>query len=68
MTGRRYTNLPFYGSNDPEEFLVWAEEMEIELEVQDFSEAKEISRVVLEFEDYAHDWWKQYPHKHLIKN
>jgi hypothetical protein len=51
MTGRRYTNLLFYGSTDPEEF-------------QDFSKTKKTSRVVLEFEDYALDWWKQY----YIKN
>jgi len=68
MAGRRYTNLPFYGSIDLEEYLDWQEQMEIELEVQDFSEAKKISRAVLEFEDYAHDWWKQYPHKRFIKN
>jgi hypothetical protein len=42
--------------------------MEIELEVQDFSKAKKISRPVLEFEDYALDRWKQYPHKRFIKN
>jgi hypothetical protein len=44
------------------------EQMEIEVEVQDFSEAKKISRAVLEFEDYAIDWWKQCPHKRFIKN
>ena len=55
MTVQRYTNLQFYGSTDPEEF-------------QEFSKTKKISRVVLEFEDYALDWWKQYPHKRLIKN
>jgi hypothetical protein len=60
MTGRRYTDLPFYGSTDPEEFLDWQEKMEIECEVLDFSEAKKISRAVLAFEDYALDWWKQY--------
>ena len=32
MAGRRYTNLPFYRSTDPEEFLEWQEQMEIELE------------------------------------
>ena len=42
--------------------------MEIEFEVQEFSGTKKISRAILEFEDYALDWWKQYPHKHLIKN
>ena len=42
--------------------------MEIELEVQGFLESKKIQRAVLEFEDYALDWWKQYPHKRLIKN
>ena len=68
MTGRRYTKLPFNGSTDPEEFLDWQEKMEIELEVQEFSETKKISRAILEFEDYALDWWKQYPHKRLIKN
>jgi hypothetical protein len=40
--------------------------MEIEVGVQDFSEAKKISQVVFEFEDYAHDWWKQYPYKGFI--
>ena len=42
--------------------------MEIKLEVQGFLETKKISRVVLELEDYALDWWKQYPHKGFIKN
>jgi hypothetical protein len=68
MIGQRYTDLPFYGSTDSDEFLDWQEQMEIELEVQDFSEVKKISRAVLEFEDYAIDWWKQYPHKCFIKN
>ncbi len=43
MTGRRYTNLPFYGSTDPEEFLDWEEQMEYELEAQDFLDAKKVS-------------------------
>ena len=68
MADRRYTNLPFYGSTDPEEFLEWQEKMEIELEVQGFSESKKITRAVLEFEDYVLDWWKQYPRKRLVKN
>jgi hypothetical protein len=42
--------------------------MEIEFEVQDFSEANQISRVVLAIEDYALHWWKQYSHKRVIKN
>jgi hypothetical protein len=41
--------------------------MEYEIELQNFPEAKKISRAILEFEDYACDWWKQYPHKHFIK-
>ena len=61
MAGRRYTNLPFYGSTNPEEFLDWQEKMKIELEVQGFPESKKITRAILEFEDYALDWWKQYP-------
>ena len=68
MAGRRYTNLPFYGITDPEEFLEWQEQMEIELEVQGFSESKKITRAVLEFDDYGLDWWKQYPQKRLVKN
>jgi hypothetical protein len=67
MAGRVYTRLPFYGSVDLEEFLDWHEQMEYELELQNFPEAKKISRAILEFEDYACDWWKQYPHKHFIK-
>ena len=68
MADRRYTNLPFYGSTDPEEFLDWQEKMKIKLEVQGFPESKKITRAILEFEDYALDWWKQYPQKRLIKN
>jgi len=68
MAGRRYTNLPFYGSTDPEEFLELQEKMEIELEGQGFSESKKITRAILEFEDYVLDWWKQYPQKRLVKN
>ena len=68
MADRRYTNLPFYGSTDPEEFLDWQEKMKIELEVQGFPESKKITRAILEFEDYALDWWKQYPQKCLVKN
>ena len=67
MADRRYTNLPFYGSTDPKEFLDWQEKKKIELEVQGFSESKKITRAILEFEDYALDWWKQYPQKRLIK-
>ena len=49
-------------------FLIGKRTMEIELEVQGFSESKKITRAILEFEDYALDWWKQYPQKRLIKN
>jgi hypothetical protein len=62
-----YTRLPFYGSTNPEEFLDWKEQMEYELELQDFPEAKKVSRAILEFEDYAHEWWKKYPHKRFVK-
>jgi hypothetical protein len=41
--------------------------MEYELELQDFPKANKVSRVVLEFEDYAHEWWKKYPHKNFVK-
>jgi hypothetical protein len=67
MVGRVYTRLPFYGSVDPEEFLDWKEQMEYELELQDFLEAKKVSRAALEFEDYAHERWKKYLHKHFVK-
>uniref|UniRef100_K3ZMU2 Retrotransposon gag domain-containing protein n=1 Tax=Setaria italica TaxID=4555 RepID=K3ZMU2_SETIT len=42
--GRMYTKLPFYGSIDSEEFLDWEEQMEHELELQDFPKAKKVSR------------------------
>jgi hypothetical protein len=61
-----YTRLPFYGSTNPVEFLDWKEQMEYELELQDFPEAKKVSRAALEFEDYAHEWWKKYPHKCFV--
>jgi hypothetical protein len=62
-----YTRLPFYGSTNPEEFLDWKEQMVYELELQDFPKVKKVSQVVLEFEDYAHEWWKKYLHKRFIK-
>jgi hypothetical protein len=62
-----YTRLPFYGSTNLEEFLDWKEQMEYELELQDFSEANKVSRAALEFEDYAHEWCKKYPHKRFVK-
>jgi hypothetical protein len=43
MAGRIYTRLPFYGSVDPEEFLDWQEQMEYELELQDFPQEKKVS-------------------------
>jgi hypothetical protein len=67
MASRIYTRLPFYGSVELEEFLDWQEQMEYELELQDFPEAKKVSRAALEFEDYAHEWWKKYPHKRFVK-
>jgi hypothetical protein len=67
MKGQMYTRLPFYGSTNPKEFLDWKEQMEYELELQDFPEAKKVSRTALEFEDYAHEWWKKYPHKRFVK-
>jgi hypothetical protein len=67
MTGRKHTRLPFYGSTNPEEFLDWMEQIEYELELQDFLEANKVSRAALEFEDYAHEWWKKHPHKHFVK-
>ena len=33
-----YTKIPFYGSTDSEEFLDWEEQIEYELELQDFSD------------------------------
>jgi hypothetical protein len=66
MVGRLYTRLPFYESVDLEEFLDWQKQMEYELELQDFPEAKKVSRAALEFEDYAHEWWKKYPHKRFV--
>ena len=55
MAGWKYIKLPFYGSTNPEEFLDWKDQMEYELEMQDFLKAKKVSRAVLEFEDYAWD-------------
>jgi hypothetical protein len=50
-----YTRLLFYGSTNLEEFLDWMEQMEYELELQDFPEAKKVSRAAFQFEDYAHE-------------
>jgi hypothetical protein len=67
MKGQMYTRLPFYRSTNLKEFLDWKEQMEYELELQDFPEAKKVSQAALEFEDYAHEWWKKYPHKRFVK-
>uniref|UniRef100_A0A0A8YX78 Uncharacterized protein n=1 Tax=Arundo donax TaxID=35708 RepID=A0A0A8YX78_ARUDO len=68
MEGPRYTKLLFYGSTDLEEYLEWEEQMEYAFELQEFSEAKKVLCAALElFEDYASNWWKQYPHKHFIE-
>ena len=67
MADREYTYLPFYGSNDPEEYLEWVQDMEFELASQKFeSEAKEVRVATFFFEDYASSWWRQLSGKRLI--
>lgn len=67
MADREYTYLPFYGSNDPEEYLEWVQDMELELEPQKFeSEAKEVRVATMFFKDYASSWWQQLSGKRFI--
>ena len=65
MAGHEYVELPFYGSDDPEEYLEWVQNMELEL--KKFSETKQVLRATLEFDEYASKWWKCHHKRRVVK-
>ncbi|KAH9680122.1 Endonuclease [Citrus sinensis] len=49
----------FQGKSDPEAYLEWEKKMEFIFDCHNYSEAKKVKLVVIEFSDYAITWWDQ---------
>jgi len=47
----------FQGRNDPEIYLEWEKKMEFIFDCHNYSDAKKVKLVVIEFTDYAIVWW-----------
>ena len=65
MPGHEYVELPFYGSDDPEEYLEWVKYMELEL--KKFPKTKQVLRATMEFEEYASKWSKRHHKRRVVK-
>lgn len=59
MTSYKYVELPFYESNDPEEYLEWEGQTEKVIKFQKLRKAQEVMRATKDFENYAYSWWQQ---------
>ncbi|KAL3566435.1 hypothetical protein D5086_031850 [Populus alba] len=49
----------FQGKNDPEAYLEWEKKVDWIFDCHNYSEAKKVKLVVIEFTDYALIWWDQ---------
>jgi hypothetical protein len=49
----------FQGKNDPEAFLEWEKRVDWIFYFHNYSEAKKVKLMVIEFTDYALIWWAQ---------
>ena len=59
LSGIKMKIPSFQGKSDPEAYLEWEKEMEFIFDCHNYSEAKEVKLVVIEFSDYAITWWDQ---------
>ena len=55
----KITIPPFQGKSDPETYLEWEKKMELIFECHNYSEYKKVKLAVVEFTDYAINWWDQ---------
>ena len=65
MTSHEYVELPFYRSDDPEEYLEWVQFMDFEM--KKFPETKRVLRATMEFEEYACKWWKHHRKRRFVR-
>ena len=49
----------FQGKNDPELYLEWKKKVEHIFECHNYSKEKKVKLAVIEFSDYALNWWDQ---------
>ena len=49
----------FQGKSDPKAYLEWEKKMEFIFDCHNYSEAKKVKLVVIEFSNYAITWWDQ---------
>jgi hypothetical protein len=49
----------FQGKNDPEAYLEWEKKVDWIFDCHNYSEAKKVKLIVIEFTDYALIWWDQ---------
>ena len=49
----------FQGKNDPELYLEWEKKVEHIFECHNYSTKKKVKLAVIEFSDYALNWWDQ---------
>lgn len=59
MRGIKMKIPAFQGKSDPEAYLEWERKIEFIFDCHDYSEAKKVKLVVIEFSDYAITWWDQ---------
>ena len=57
---------PFQGKSDPEAYLEWVDKVERVFDCHNYSEAKKLKLVVLEFTNYAAVWWDQLRNKRRL--
>ena len=53
LSGIKMKILPFQGKSDPEAYFEWEKKMEFIFDCHNYSEAKKVKLVVIEFSDYA---------------
>ena len=59
LSGIKMKIPSFQGKSDPEAYLEWEKKMEFIFDSHNYSEAKKVKLVVIEFSDYAITWWDQ---------
>ncbi|KAA3473478.1 KH domain-containing protein isoform X1 [Gossypium australe] len=55
----KLTIPPFQGRPDQEAYLEWEKKIELVFKCHNYSEAKKVKLVAIEFSDYAMIWWDQ---------
>ncbi|KAH9649369.1 hypothetical protein KPL70_025952 [Citrus sinensis] len=59
LSGIKMKIPSFQGKSDPEAYLEWEKKMEFIFDCHNYSEAKKVKLVVIEFSNYAITWWDQ---------